>query len=304
MWRIMSAALLRIEQAPLDMRIKIGCEIGIYVPQPTPMICMLNVHYSRVGDLERPDHLITDPAVPVTAYRDSFGNWCSRLVVPAGHFRMGTSSIIRDSGMPDAFDPGAVQHDVAELPGDTIQFLLPSRFCESDLLAQEAWRLFGHIEPGGARVQAICDHVNDLLAFNYATARPTRTAFEAWNEREGVCRDFTHLAIAFCRAMNIPAKYCTGLISDIGQKPPYAPMDFAAWMRVWLGGRWHDFDPRNNRPMTGRVLFALGRDAADVPLTHTFGWHNLTGFKTWCEELGGDPAMAQAPAMSLGRPTD
>ena len=115
-------------------------------------------------------------------------------------------------------------------------------------------------------MQAICDHVNDLLAFNYATARPTRTAFEAWNEREGVCRDFTHLAIAFCRAMNIPAKYCTGLISDIGQKPPYAPMDFAAWMRVWLGGRWHDFDPRNNRPMTGRVLFALGRDAADVPL--------------------------------------
>ncbi len=286
------------------MRIKFGCEIGLRVPQPTPMICLLNVHFSRVAELERPDHLITDPAVPVTAYRDGFGNWCSRLVAPAGDFRIGTASVIRDSGLPDHFDLAATQHDIPDLPGDAIQFLLPSRFCESDLLAPEAWRLFGHTALGGARVQAICDHVNALLAFNYQTARPTRTAFEAWNAREGVCRDFTHLAIAFCRAMNIPAQYCTGLIGDINQPPPYAAMDFAAWMRVYLGGRWHDFDPRNNRAMTGRILFAIGRDAADVPLTHTFGLHTLTGFKTWCEEVGGDPAIAQAPATSLGRPTD
>lgn len=286
------------------MRIRFGCEIAIYVPQPTPMICMLNTHFSRVGDLERPDHLITEPAVPIATYRDGFGNWCSRLLVPAGEFRMGTSSVIRDSGKPDTYDLTAIQHEIDKLPGEAMQFMLPSRFCESDLLSNEAWRLFGGVTPGGALVQAICDHVNGLLTFNYKTARPTRSAFEAWNEREGVCRDFTHLAIAFCRAMNIPTQYCTGLIGDIGQKPPYASMDFAAWMRVYLGGRWHDFDPRNNRPMTGRILFAVGRDAADVPLTHTFGWHNLVSFKTWCEEIGGNPAMAQAPGMSLGRSTD
>lgn len=286
------------------MRIKIGCEIGLYVPVATPMISLLSVHPSRVGDLERPDELFMTPSAPVTRYRDGFGNWCSRLILPPGETRFGMSNVVRDPGLPDQWDKDVRQDPVEALPDQVIEYLLPSRFCESDLLMQDAWGLFGGIEGGWARVQAICDYANGRLTFDYKTARPTRTAFEAHNERIGVCRDFTHLAIALCRAMNIPAQYCTGLISDIGQAPPYASMDFAAWMRVFLSGRWWDFDPRNNRPMTGRVLFALGRDAADVPLTHTFGWHNLTHFKTWCEEVGGDPAMAQAPAESFGRPTE
>lgn len=285
------------------MRIRIGCEIGLYVPVATPMIAMLSVHPSRTDDLERPDELFTAPTVTILRYRDGFGNICSRLTLPPGETRIGLSNVVRDAGAPDGWDREAAQHPVEDLPSTTIEYLLPSRFCESDLLMQEAWRLFGGIEGGWARVQAICDYAHRRLAFDYKTARPTRTAAEAHAEGIGVCRDYTHLAIALARAMNIPAQYCTGLISDIGQAPPYAPMDFAAWMRVWLGGRWWDFDPRNNRPMSGRILFALGRDAADVPLTHTFGWHNLTFFKTWCEEAGGDPAMAQAPAESLGRAT-
>ncbi len=285
------------------MRIKIGCEIGLYVPVATPMVAMLSVHPSRAGDLERPDELVVEPATAVTRYRDGFGNVCSRLMLAPGETRFGMANVIHDGGVPDDWDRTAAQHDAERLPPEVIEYLLPSRFCESDLLMQEAWRLFAGIEGGWARVQAICDYANRHLTFDYGTARPTRTAAEAHGERIGVCRDFTHLAIALSRAMNIPAQYCTGLISDIGQKPPYAPMDFAAWMRVYLGGRWWDFDPRNNRPMTGRILFALGRDAADVPLTHTFGWHNLTYFKTWCEEVGGDPAMAQAPETSFGRAT-
>lgn len=285
------------------MRIRIGCEIGMYVPVATPMIAMLSVHPSRAADLERPDNLITQPALEVKRYVDGFGNWCSRMILPPGETRLGFSNVIADSGEADRWDRTAMQHPVESLPDQVLEYLLPSRFCEPDLLSQDAWSLFGGIENGWERVQAICDYANGRLKFDYGTARPTRTAHEAHGEQIGVCRDFTHLAIALCRAVNIPAQYCTGLISDIGQKPPYAPMDFAAWMRVFLAGRWWDFDPRNNRPMTGRILFAVGRDAADVPLTHTFGWHNLTYFKTWCEEAGGDPAMAQAPDFSLGLQT-
>lgn len=266
-------------------RIHLGCQLTYDFPQPTAMIVMLNVHYSRVAQLERPDHLITHPAVPITSYRDSFGNWCSRLLAPAGRLVLGTDSVIHDDGMPDPVDLSAMQHAVQDLPTDALLFLLPSRYCETDNLSAEAWRLFGQAPPGWGRVQAICDFVHNHIRFGYEHSRPTRTASEAYTERRGVCRDYAHLAVAFCRAMNIPARYCTGYISDLGQPPPYAEMDFAAWMEVFLGGRWHVFDPRNNQPRIGRILIATGRDAADVPLTHTFGANNLAGFKVWTEPL-------------------
>ena len=180
-----------------------------------------------------------------------------------------------------------MQHRVEDLPAETILFLLPSRYCESDLLSNEAWRLVGQTPEGCARVQAICDFVHNHITFGYEYSRPTKTAAEAYSEGRGVCRDFTHLADAFCRAMNIPTRYCTGYISDIGQTPPFGPMDFAAWMEVYLGGRWWTFDPRNNQPRIGRVLIAQGRDAADVPLTHTFGQNTLTGFEVWTDEIPG-----------------
>ena len=267
------------------MRIHIGCEMTFEFQQPTPLIAMLNVHYSRVSDLERPDHLTCSVATNIESYRDSFGNWCTRFVAPAGRVSFGTDSVIRDPGTFEVPDLFAYQHDVETLPADTLLFLLPSRFCESDVLSDDAWRMFGHIAPGAARVQAVCDFVNGHINFSYGNARPTRTAWDAYNERSGVCRDFAHLAVSFCRALNIPTRYCTGYISDIGLPKPWATMDFAAWMEVYLGGRWHAFDPRNNAPRIGRILIAYGRDAADVPLTHMFGSSYLADFKVWTDEI-------------------
>lgn len=268
------------------LRLHIGCELRFVLPQSTPMIVMLNAHYSRFSDLEYPDRLVTLPTVPVEGYRDSFGNWCSRLVASAGEFTLGIDAIVRSFGTPDPIDPSALQHEVQHLPAETLLFLLGSRYCETDRLSDDAWRLFGHTPPGWPRVQAICDFVHNHLTFGYEHSCATRTAFEAFTERRGVCRDFAHLAIAFCRCLNIPARYCTGYITDIGLPPPYAPMDFAAWMEVYLGGHWHTFDPRNNAPRIGRVLIAYGRDAADVPLTHIFGPGTLSGFCVWAEEAG------------------
>ena len=267
------------------MRLRLGCELIQELPAPTPMIAVLNVHYSLVSRLERPDLLTTSPATPVEAYRDIFGNWCCRLVAPEGRFTLGTDGVIHDRGQRDAEALEAQQHAVEDLPAEVLPFLLGSRYIETDVLSTEAWRLFGSTEPGWARVKAVCDFVHNHIMFDYRYARPTRTASEAYREQQGVCRDFTHLAIAFCRGLNIPARYCTGYVSDVGQPPPHPPMDFAAWLEVWLGGKWRTFDPRNNEPRIGRVLIATGRDAADVPLIHSFGPHQLMSFKVWIDEI-------------------
>jgi len=267
------------------VRIRLGCKLDYDLPAATPMIVMLNVHHSRVADLEHPDWLVTDPSVPTESYRDSFGNWCYRLVGPAGRLSLGTDTVIRDDGLVDVTDLDAPQHPVEELPSDTLLFLLGSRYCETDALSEEAWRLFAATPADGRRVQAICDFVHRHVRFGYEHSRATRTAAETYAEGHGVCRDYAHLAVAFCRCMNIPSRYCTGYVSDIGQPPPHAEMDFAAWMEVYLGGRWWVFDPRNNVPLAGRIKIAHGRDAADVPLTHTFGPNTLVGFKVWVDEL-------------------
>lgn len=261
------------------MQIRIGYEIIYDCPQPTPMILTLHVHSTRVSDFIVPDHLITSPSIPITAYRDAFGNWCSRIVAPKGEIKLSSNAVIRDAGQPDVVVPSAPQHYVQDLPEETLMFLLGSRYCETDLLSETAWRLFDKSPSGWGRVQAICDFVHKHIAFGYEHARPTKTAWEAFNERVGVCRDYTHLAVAFCRCMNIPARYCTGYLSDIGMKPPFGPMDFAAWFEVFLGGRWYTFDARNNEPRIGRVLIARGRDAADVAISNTFGPNTLKSFK-------------------------
>jgi transglutaminase-like putative cysteine protease len=277
------------------IRIKVGCDLNFEFSQPTPMIVVLNVHYSRASDLEQPDYVVTRPRVPLEGYRDSFGNWCYRFLAPAGHFEILTDAIVHDSGEWDAVAlPAAIQHPVEELPAETLQFLLASRYCETDRLADEAWRLFGNMAPGWARVQAVCDYVHDIMNFGYEYSRPTRSAYEAYNERQGVCRDFAHLATTFCRCLNVPTRYCTGYITDIGLPPPYEAMDFAAWIEVYLGGHWHVFDPRNNAPRIGRILVAYGRDAADVPLTHSFGPNTLSKFLVWAEEAPPLPAAALA----------
>ncbi len=268
-----------------NLRLNIGCRLSYRLFAPTPMILLLNVHYSRASDLEQPDLLTVDPVVPIEAYRDGFGNWCTRLVAPEGLFTVSTDGVIRVDGLPDPVDTNAVQMPVEHLPSDVMSYLLPSRYCESDMLMDFAWSTFGNGPTGWQRVQAVCDFVHNSVRFSYPDARPTRTAAETLREGVGVCRDFTHLAVALCRALNIPTRYCTGYISDVGMPLPYDEQDFCAWMQCYLDGRWWTFDPRNNRPRAGRVLIAEGRDAADVPLTHTFGRHDLTEFKVWVNAL-------------------
>jgi len=269
------------------MQLRIGYELIYSFPQPTPIILVMNVHDSRASDLIVPDCLTTEPAIPITGYRDGFGNQCHRALAPAGRLRLTADGVIRDSGKPDEVVTDAWQDPVQDLPEDSLVFLLGSRYCETDLLSQAAWQLFGGTTPGYPRVHAICDYVNRHIAFNYQNARPTRSAAEAFNERTGVCRDYAHLAIAFCRSMNIPARYCTGYLGDVGTPPPFPPGDFAAWFEAWIGGRWHVFDPRNNVPRMSRVLMARGRDASDVAIATTFGPNFLESFRVWTDEIPG-----------------
>lgn len=267
------------------MRIRFGCEMGYDFAYPTPLIARLNAYPSQLGHLTRPDDLILDPVVPTEPFTDPFGNRCCRLIAPAGLVTLQIDTEIEDDGAADPFVPEAVQHAVEDLPVEALPFLVASRYCESDMLSDEAWRLFGATEPGWERVQAVCDYVHGHIAFGYAYSNVDRTAADALAVGRGVCRDFAHLTVAFCRALNIPARYCTGYLSFVGEPEPHPPGDFAAWVEVYLGGAWRVFDPRNNAPRRGRILVARGRDAADVPLTHTFGASRLTRFRVWAEEV-------------------
>jgi transglutaminase-like putative cysteine protease len=267
------------------MLLRVGFEMAYRCPQPTPMLLVLNIHHTRAADLVQPDLIVTDPPVPLTAYRDGFGNWCSRIVAPRGRIVLRTEALVNDSGLPDVVVPTATQSTIEALPEDTLVYLLGSRYCETDLLSDVAWQRFGSGPTGWARVQAVCDFVNRHIVFGYENARRTRTAWEAYNEGVGVCRDYAHLAIAFCRCLNIPARYCTGYLGDIGMPPPYGPMDFAGWFEAWLGDRWYTFDARNNMPRIGRVLMARGRDACDVALTTAFGPNTLEHFAVRTDEV-------------------
>jgi transglutaminase-like putative cysteine protease len=267
------------------MRIRAGFQITYDCPAPTPMILGLSVHPTRRDDLVTPDWLKTDPHLEVRQYLDGFGNIYSRILAPAGRTVLSADFVISDDGRPRPVMSDAVQHPVEHLPDDTLVFLLPSRYCETDRMSDLAWSLFGQTKPGWHRVQAIVEHVHNHIQFGYEHARPTKGAFEAHTEAQGVCRDFAHLAITFCRAMNIPARYCTGYLSDIGVPPPLAVMDFCAWMEVYLSGRWFLFDPRNNQPRIGHILMARGRDAADVPLVHNFGAAHMADFQVRCDEM-------------------
>lgn len=269
----------------LEVQIRFGYELIYQCPQPTPMILNLNVHYTRAADLVRADNILVDPWVPLVLYRDGFGNCCTRLVAPAGRTRITADALINDRGLPDPVVPTAHQHAVESLPEETLVYLLGSRYCDTENLSAIAWSLFGATVPDWSRVQAICNFVNQHIAFGYQFARPTKTASEAFHERQGVCRDYAHLAITLCRCLNIPARYCTGYLGDIGVPPADAPMDFAGWFEAYIGHAWYTFDARNNVPRIGRVLIARGRDAADVAISMTFGPNELQSFRVWADEI-------------------
>jgi transglutaminase-like putative cysteine protease len=282
------------------MLIRYGFDITVTCTQPTPMICLLAIEDGRSADIRSAEKIVTTPLVPTTTYRDMFGNICRRFVAPPGDFSIWGDGTVEDSGLPDTSYWAATETPVSELPDECLVYLLGSRYCETDKLSEIAWNLFGQVAPGWNRVQAICNFVNGHIKFDYMKARVTRTAFEGYEERTGVCRDFAHLAIAFCRCMNIPARYINGYLGDIGV-PILDPMDFSAWMEVYIGGQWMTFDPRNNVPRIGRIVVARGRDAADVPLLHSFGPHVLKSFRVWTYDVTGLPLTDPVPGHWSGR---
>ena len=267
------------------MLIRLGYDIQFDIPAPVPIVAMLNVHPSRAADLQEPDELRTEPAVPLETYQDSFGNLCTRMVAPAGRMRLYNLTSIRDSGELDPVVPHATQALVSDLPAEVLRYLMPSRYCEVDLLSNTAVELFGGAEPGWPRAKAICTWVHEKVTFGYQFARPTRTALDVYTERVGVCRDFQHLAVTFCRALNIPARYVTGYLGDIGVPLADCPMDFSAWFEAYLGGRWWAFDARHDVPRIGRILIAAGRDATDVAITTSFGAAPLRSFSVITDEV-------------------
>jgi transglutaminase-like putative cysteine protease len=266
------------------MLIRYGYEITMNCARPTAMVCLLSVHDDHAKAIRVAERVFTTPIIPTTTYHDLFGNRCRRLVAPAGDLTLWGDATIEDSGVPAAAALDAPEVAVADLPDECLVYLMGSRYCETDKLSQAAWDLFGATTPGWGRVQAVCDFVHNHIQFDYQQARSTRTAFEAFNERIGVCRDYAHLALTLCRCLNIPARYINGHMGDIGV-PVVDPMDFSAWIEVYLGGAWRTFDPRNNIPRIGRIVVARGRDAADIPLINSFGPHLLKSFRVWTYEV-------------------
>jgi transglutaminase-like putative cysteine protease len=273
------------------MLIRAGFEIAYDCPAPTPMLLVLSVHPSRMRDLRTPQNIEFTPAISSQNYIDSFGNACTRIVAPAGVTTVKTDFLVADSGKPDEVALEAQQHPIEELPTDTLVYLLGSRYCETDHLGDLAWQLFSGTPPGWPRVQAICDYVHERITFGYPHACATRSAREGHAEQQGVCRDFAHLAITLCRCMNIPARYCTGYLGDIGVPPVPDPMDFSAWFEVFLGGRWYTFDARHNKPRIGRIVMARGRDATDVAISTSFGRSTLVTFKVVTDEVAEAAVM-------------
>ena len=273
------------------MLIRLGFDITYRFPEPTPVLLTLSLHDSRRADVVVARELRTTPQVPLRQYHDGFGNVCTRLVSPAGDLTVSSDAVVEDSGWTDEIVPGAQQVPVYQLPDETLVYLLGSRYCETDKLMDKAWALFGHTPTGWARVQAICDYVHDTIQFGYEHADATRGAWGALEEGRGVCRDFAHSAVALCRCMNIPARYCTGVLGNIGVAPTDAPGDFSAWFEAFLDGRWYTFDARHNVPRIGRVLIARGRDATDVAISNTFGSNTLESFVVWADETT-DPTLS------------
>ena len=266
------------------MKIRVGFEMMYDFPQPTPLIAVVGTHFSRASDILEPDYLTISPSVPITPYRDGFGNWCSRLVAPAGRVRLAANGLVRDSGLPDVIVPGAAQHAVEDLPAEAIVYLLGSRYCETDRLSDIAWKLFEKTTPGWERVQAICDFVQITSCSDTSMrARPRQHGKRSTRERR-----LPRLRAPGHRLLPMhehPGAILHRLSRRYRHAPPYAAGDFAGWFEAYIGGHWYTFDARNNIPRIGRVLIAQGRDAADVPITQTFGPNTLVNFTVWTDEV-------------------
>ena len=277
------------------MQIRAGYDIAFQCLQETPMMLMLSIHPERAKDLQSPHVIKFSQDVQARDYQDMFGNTCTRIIAPPGILEISNEFLINDSGLPDAVAPDAQQTPISQLPDDALVYLLGSRYCDTQKLSDLAWSMFGSVPGGWQRVQAIVDYAHDRIEFGYHHARNDRTAWEGHEERIGVCRDFAHLAVTLCRCMNIPARYCTGYLGDIGVPIDPAPMDFSAWFEVYLDGRWYTFDARHNHPRIGRIVMARGRDAADVAISTAFGPAPLAKFMVITDEVVSEGAPAVGP---------
>jgi transglutaminase-like putative cysteine protease len=278
------------------VEIRAGYDIAFQCFQETAVVLMLSIEPARVSDLLSEHRIGFSPNIASRDYADMFGNTCTRIVAPAGLIEIRNDFVIADSGVADEVAPEARQLQVGELPDDVLIYLLGSRDCDTEKLSSLAWSLFGRVTPGWQRVQAICDYAHDRICFGYQHARCDRTASEGHEERVGVCRDFAHLAVTLCRCMNIPARYCTGYLGDIGVPIDPAPMDFSAWFEVYLDGRWFTFDARHNHPRIGRIVMARGRDAADVAISTAFGVAQLMRFSVITDEVKSSSARVSRAA--------
>jgi transglutaminase-like putative cysteine protease len=274
------------------MLIRVGCEFRYEATWPTPAVMQVQPHPDAAQRILHETWQLTPP-IALHSYSDLYHNTCQRMVIPPGSQVLRYDATIEVSGQADEVVPDAVQHPVEELPDDVLIYTLPSRFCLSDVLSDMAWQLFGATEPGWARVQAICDWVHSNIRFQYGSSNSLTTAADVCAQGVGVCRDFAHLAVTFCRALNIPTRYVFGYLPDIGVPPPDDPMDFCAWMEVYLSGRWYTFDPRNNQARIGRVLIGRGRDALDVAMVTTYGSPRFVQMTVWADEV---PPTSNYPA--------
>ena len=267
------------------MRIRVGCEFQYDATGYTPTVWQVRPRAEPMQRLVL-ESWGTSPPLPWSSYHDAYGNVCVRLTLPPGPVLLRYDAQVEVPGIADDSDKEAYQVPVESLPDEAMAFLLPSRFCLSDVLQQRAWDLFGGTQPGWPRVAAVCDWVHDNVQFVVGSSNPLTSALHVWDSRAGVCRDFAHLGLTLCRSLNIPARYVFGYLPDIGIPPPYAPMDFCAWFEAYLGGRWWTFDPRNNERRIGRVVIGRGRDALDVAMVTTYGAPILQTMTVWADEIG------------------
>ncbi|TSA87160.1 transglutaminase family protein [Deinococcus detaillensis] len=282
------------------IRVRVGFSLTFDVPFPTPMLFVVEPQ-ERPGQRLLESRRLIEPGAGVThlhRYFDAHGNVIWRMLAQPGTLTISHDVMAEVSGRPDPQFPDLPKTLVEDLPDDTLRFLLPSRYADSDLLAAEAWERFGHIQGGWAQVQAISDHLYGSCMYGVGS-NSTTTAQQAYASGKAVCRDFAHMGVAFCRALNIPARYACGYLGDIGIPPDGVPMDFHAWFEAYLGGQWRTFDARHNKPRIGRILIATGRDAADVAFTTTFGAARLTQMTVWADQV---PLDAELPED--GRPHD
>ncbi|MHB8717723.1 MAG: transglutaminase-like domain-containing protein [Candidatus Dormibacteria bacterium] len=282
-------------QGSARRRLRIGCEFVHRLEWPVVAVLQVEPYPGESSVVH--EELTTHPRVPLHQHRDLYGNRCRRFVIGPGDTRIRYLAEVEVSAGVDDVDVSAAQVPTAELPPETLHFTLPSRFCESDILSNTAWKLFGDVPSGWSRVQAVVDWVHDNISFCHGASTPTTTASQVYLQRQGVCRDFAQLAVAFLRALNIPARYCFGYLPDIDVPPPGDPMDFAGWLEAYVGGRWYTVDPRNNQRRTGRVLIGRGRDAVDVAMLTTYGLAPLVGMRVVAEPVEAEPWSSASPPL-------